>query len=84
MLAQTLRPLGKVVALRDSPARASKQLCTLVELAHSDRDPIVLAQPINGRLAAFQVDRAPADLLSDKRMDRDISHRYYVIAYQDW
>lgn len=79
-----MRPLGKIVALRDSPVRASKQLCTLVELSHGDKDPIVLAQPINSRLPAFQVDRAPADLLNDKRMDRDISHRYYVIEYTDW
>ena len=83
-LAQTLRPLGKIVALRDSPVRAAKQMCTLVELAHADRDPVILAQPINSRLPLFAVDRAPPDLLNDRRMDRDISHRYYVIEYQDW
>lgn len=84
---QTLRPLGKVVGLEDSPARSQKHLCTLLEVESPDGEtqtPIVLARPINGRLPLFQVSKVPEELLKDRRMQRDISHRYYFLEHRDW
>ena len=50
----------------------------------SEGENLVLAQPINGRLPLFQVNKVPEELLKDRRMQRDVSHRYYFLEHRDW
>ena len=86
----TLRPLAKVVALKGSPNRECGQMVTLVEIASEtssnkkSADSIIFARPVNDKLPWFILNEAPAEFIKDKWAERDPSHRYYVIKYQDW
>lgn len=86
----TLRPLAKIVGLQGSPNRECSQMVTLVEI-ESEASPtkrttesLLFAVPVNDKLPWFILDEPPAEFIRDRIAERNPSHRYYVIKYQDW
>ena len=85
-----LRPLAKIVGLTQSPNRKQNQMVTLVEIeqkqiSNSEQSKsLIFAVPVNDKLPWFIVSMVPKEFNDDKSRERNPSHRYYVVRYDDW
>ena len=53
-------------------------------MKHDDKESLVFAVPVNDRLPWFIVEKPPDEFIEDKKNERNPSHRYYIVKYQDW
>ena len=51
---------------------------------NDDKESLIFAVPVNDRLPWFIVEKAPQEFLEDKKKERNPSHRYYIVMYNDW
>lgn len=87
---QNLRSVCQVVSVTKSPMREENIMCTLIEIEGQQKEKGFLASttlfavPFNEKMPWIVIKEPPEQFVKDKFVQRNPSHRYYMVKIDEW
>mmetsp|Transcript_3225 Transcript_3225/g.3151 ORF Transcript_3225/g.3151 Transcript_3225/m.3151 type:complete len:358 (+) Transcript_3225:1213-2286(+) len=94
-MSRSVRPLGSVISIKESPTREKELLVTLNSNQKPERAMVekfrnqpwhlhLFSVPISKKLPWLQMDHVPDEYLDDVNSNKNPAHRYYMAKISEW